>query len=126
MSQEQAKNAASTFDKVITSIFVEPDVPIGEVDYMSERNKRQILSWNSGILEKVESCIHEVIQDQVSLRPNTEAVYAWDGNFSYQELDQAASQLANYLTQLGIGPEVRVPLCFDKSVRIALITQAWS
>jgi len=78
----------------------------GEIDLMSE--------WNSSY-ENIDRCIHAVIKDQVVYDPQASAICAWDGNFSYQELDQAAEKLASYLVILGVGPDVVVSLCFEKS-----------
>lgn len=114
----QATSIACTLDNIITAILVDSDVTVGNLNYLSKRDMQQILSWNSAPLDKVERCIHEVIQDQVRLRPDSEAVCAWDGNFSYCELDEISDRLANRLVQLDVGPEVRVPLCFEKSVSI--------
>jgi non-ribosomal peptide synthetase component F len=118
MSTEQAKNIASTFDKILNIILLQPGTTIGKLDLFSERNKKQVLKWNNATPEKVERCVHEVIQDQARRRSDSEAVCSWDGSFTYKELDGAASRLAGRLLQLGVGPEVRVPLCFDKSVSI--------
>lgn len=120
MSTEQAKNVASTFDKVLEIILLRPHTIVGKLDFFSDRNKQQVLKWNSTTLEKVERCVHEVIQDQALRRSDSEAVCSWDGSFTYKELDKITSRLAGHLLQLGVGPEIRVPLCFDKSVSIIL------
>ena len=39
-----------------------------------------------------------------------------DGDLTYAELDALSSRLANYLSSRGIGPEVIVPVCFEKSM----------
>jgi non-ribosomal peptide synthetase component F len=124
MSMEQAKNVASTFDRIVSIILLHPQTTVGKLDFFSERNKLQVLKWNSTPLEKVERCVHEVIQDQALRRPDFEAVCSWDGSFTYKQLDEIASRLAGHLMELGVGPEIRVPLCFEKSVSIALAS--WS
>ena len=40
---------------------------------------------------------------------------AWDGSFTYEELDRISTLIAHHLVAQGIGPESAVPLCFDKS-----------
>ena len=65
---------------------------------------------------KVERRIHDVFYDRVTERPDTEAVCAWDGSFTYRELNSWADKLARRLVELGVWPESLVPLCFDKSV----------
>lgn len=50
------------------------------------------------------------------LRPRSApAICAWDATFTYSELDAAASRVAAQLMNLGVGPDVYVPLCFEKS-----------
>ncbi|RBR04645.1 uncharacterized protein FIESC28_11510 [Fusarium coffeatum] len=55
--------------------------------------------------------------------PKSIAVSAWDGDLTYQELDRLATGLAIWIQHLGIvGPEVFVPLVFEKS-RWAVVAQ---
>ncbi|OCL14025.1 nonribosomal peptide synthase [Glonium stellatum] len=115
LSMAQASAISSTLDRIISSILTVPDTILGELDHFSKRNMQQVLSWNNSALNKVERCIHDVIDDQILLRPDAEAVCAWDGTFSYRELGQSSDYLAEILVKLGVGPEVCVPLCFDKS-----------
>jgi non-ribosomal peptide synthetase component F len=116
MPMTQANLIASTLDRIISALLTNPGILLADFDCFSRRNRDQILKWNSNSLDRVERCIHEVIYDQVCRRPDAQAVCAWDGNFTFRELDAAADKLAEQLIQLGVGPEVRVPLCFDKSV----------
>lgn len=112
---EQAKNIASTVDKALSNLLVSPGISIGEASFLSHRNKSQIEKWNSKPLENVQKTIHEIIREIVQKVPDQEAVCAWDGSFSYRELDRCANRLASHLVDLGVGPEIIVPLCFDKS-----------
>ncbi|KAL1959110.1 hypothetical protein VTO42DRAFT_2897 [Malbranchea cinnamomea] len=122
MTMDQALDVASTFDKILGNILTRPNVTVRDLDCFSKRHLKQILKWNSSHLDKVDRCIHEVIQDQVLRRPDAQAVCAWDGNFTFRELDQISSRLASRLVELGVGAEVKVPLCFDKSVGLAAMS----
>ena len=73
------------------------------------------MGWNGSAPERVKRTIHEVISDQVARRPDAEAVHAWDGSMTFASLDRASSILALRLRDMGIGPEVFVPLAFSKS-----------
>lgn len=45
-----------------------------------------------------------------------EAIYSWDGTLTYRELDRLSSALARHLRHVHhVGPEVVVPLLFEKS-----------
>src|SRR5699024_148256 len=70
---------------------------------------------NKEVPEPVVSCIHKNIQDYGISHPDAPAVCAWDGNFTYGELDSISSALALYLIQNGVGPEDFVPICSSKS-----------
>lgn len=52
------------------------------------------------------------------------AVCAWDGNMTFRDLDRTANSLAKYLADLGVGPEVMVGMCMDKSRWSAVSTLA--
>ena len=47
--------------------------------------------------------------------PDSPAICGHDGNYTYAELDRVTERLARYLVDLGVGPEIYVPTCFDKS-----------
>ena len=115
LSTDQAKNVASTFNTVFTSVIRHPNTTVENLNYFSTRNKSQVEEWNSVPLEKVEKTIHEIFEHNVISNPALEAVCAWDGSLSYLELDEHASRIALYLAKTGVGPEVFVPLCFPKS-----------
>ncbi|KAK2871711.1 NRPS, partial [Arthroderma sp. PD_2] len=115
MTMEQAMGVASTVGKTIAAITSSPTTSIGAFDPITPLHLKQILKWNNYPLNKVDRCIHEVIHDEAVRRPDADAICAWDGNYSYRELDHVTSRLANKLVDLGVGPEARVPLCFDKS-----------
>ncbi|KAI2087706.1 hypothetical protein LOZ35_006030, partial [Ophidiomyces ophidiicola] len=115
MNMDQALDVASTFDKILTTTLNSPQENICQLDAFTGHHMKRISKWNSKPLEKVNKCIHQVFQDQASRRPDAEAICAWDGSFSYREFDEVTSRLANHLVSMGVGPEVRVPCCFEKS-----------
>ena len=116
MPTEQAKNIASTVDKIITNLLVSPKVDISKSNFLIDRNKSQLAKWNSQPLKPVEKTIHGTIYEIVQRSPDAEAVCSWDGTLTYAQLDDQACRLASHLaSKLGVGPETIVLLCFDKS-----------
>ena len=59
--------------------------------------------------------MHALVEERCRAQPDAPAVCAWDGDFTYGELDALSSALAAHLAERGVGPEVFVPLCFEKS-----------
>ncbi|KAI1051402.1 hypothetical protein LB506_003776 [Fusarium annulatum] len=115
MGQDQAENISSTFDKIFREIINHPETLLSQISFFSERNERQVLAWNSNPMRNVRKCIHQAVSMQGALRPDAEAVCAWDGSFSYQHVLSLADRLACRLQASGVGSEVFVPICFDKS-----------
>ncbi|KAL7940422.1 hypothetical protein V8C42DRAFT_362699 [Trichoderma barbatum] len=76
----------------------------------------QIWSWNATVPMPIEKCAHKMIAEQTRTRPTAPAVCAWDGELTYQELDQLSSRLVGRLVHLGVKPDTLVPLCFEKSM----------
>ncbi|KAH7388999.1 hypothetical protein BKA64DRAFT_711107 [Cadophora sp. MPI-SDFR-AT-0126] len=89
---------------------------VGEIELVSSKDKAELLNWNQDSqFPLIEECVHHVIARQVVQRPRSPAVESWDASFSYEKLNNMSEKLAQHLRNLGVGPNVFVPLCFDKS-----------
>jgi amino acid adenylation domain-containing protein len=91
------------------------DKPLKCLNLLGQQDQRIIVELNSTIPAGLETRIDELFDIQRVAQPNAEAVHSWDAHFTYQELYEHAIRLAHHLQALGVGPEVLVPLCFDKS-----------
>jgi amino acid adenylation domain-containing protein len=65
-------------------------------------------------------CIHELFEQQAQRRPDAVAAVCQDRELSYRDLDSRSNQLANYLRELGIGPENLVAICLDRSPELLI------
>ena len=64
--------------------------------------------------------MHELFEAQAARTPDAPAVLSGDDSLSYRELNGRANQLAHYLRELGVGPEVVVAVCLDRSPELVL------
>ncbi|KAJ5576610.1 hypothetical protein N7535_003536 [Penicillium sp. DV-2018c] len=115
MSGDQMKTVAHIFEQLLAKVLAAENTAISQLNLFSQNDWQRIRKWNSTTLQVHDRCIHEAIHDQMLSGPDREAVCAWDGSLTYAELDHQASKLACHLRMQGVGPEVRVALCFDKS-----------
>lgn len=115
ISDGQATNVANTFMRFLDNIAHNSEQRVGQLDYLSDRDCEQICTWNSNIPEIIHDCVPRVIEKQVKECPSALAVHAWDGQFSYRQLNDVARLLGHYLVAHGVGPETIVPVCFDQS-----------
>jgi amino acid adenylation domain-containing protein/non-ribosomal peptide synthase protein (TIGR01720 family) len=60
-------------------------------------------------------CLHHWFERQVAITPDETAVVGSDGELTYACLDKKANQLARRLIGYGVGPEIFVGLCCDRS-----------
>lgn len=118
ISQSFAANIAELYTEALNALFHKPELKVADHRFLTDRDRQKILEWNRGLPEVVDRCIHEVIHDQLVTNPDSESVCAWDGSLTRLQLDVLSSQLASQLVDLGIGPEARVALCFEKSVGV--------
>jgi amino acid adenylation domain-containing protein/thioester reductase-like protein len=75
----------------------------------------KLLKWNRPLPALRNTCIHTEIERHATAQPDKIAITSSTASFTYRQLDQVARQLASLLTSHGVGPEVIVPLCFEKS-----------
>lgn len=115
ISSSYGRSITSTFNTVMSQILLNRNRRIDGINHLSAHDKAQIMTWNGLAQERVDCTIHEIIMDQVARKPDAEAVHAWDGNMTFASLDRASSTLALRLRDMGVGPEVFVPLAFSKS-----------
>ncbi|KAM3508552.1 hypothetical protein MY10362_001139 [Beauveria mimosiformis] len=74
-----------------------------------------IWEWNATVPEALNRCVHDLIKETVGRQPQAIAIHAWDGLFTYQDLDKWSTQLAHQLVKLGLRAGSIVPICFEKS-----------
>jgi len=65
-------------------------------------------------------CIHDLVQLQASATPDSVALVSGNHHVTYRELNARANQLAHRLRSLGIGPDVPVGLCMERSVELPI------
>lgn len=114
----QTKHLIEQFSHVLKQLMGVPKAStnkIADLEIISPEDKMEIARWNQREPLAVERCVHDFIQEKAVETPNAPAVCAWDGELTYREFWDLASSFANYLVSRGVGPEVFVPVCLDKS-----------
>ncbi|RAH71302.1 amino acid adenylation [Aspergillus aculeatinus CBS 121060] len=113
----QVERIVQQLEHVLQQLAQEPaGRTLADLELISPRDMSDLLQWNRTIPEATEDCVHNLIAKNTMVNPTAPAVCAWDGNLTYAELDNISSKLAAHLMNAGVGPEVFVPLCFEKSM----------
>ncbi|KAL6229778.1 hypothetical protein BDW75DRAFT_245422 [Aspergillus navahoensis] len=95
---------------------VSTNLQLKDIALVSPYDLEHLTAWNRTSLEPSRETLHSLVENQAQKTPDTIAVSGFDADYTYQELDLAANQLAAYLNSMGVGPEDRVILCFRKGI----------
>lgn len=117
ISATQLERLANHLDQVLRQLCDSANIKksVAEIETISHRDLEDIWGWNSKFPATIETPIHELVTETVQRQPESLAVTAWDGDWTYAELDRLATRLACHLVSIGVTPDSIVPLCFEKS-----------
>lgn len=115
MSERQVDQTLKHLEHIIGQIASKINQSLGDLDRFDFPVQPDTLALNPEPM-MIESCLHEMIEKRSSHFPTAAAVCSWDGDLTYEQLNGLSTNLACHLRTLAIGPEVRVPLLFEKSL----------
>jgi len=105
------------FETLLAGIVADPDCRLSDLPLLTPAERHQLADWNVTTTPyPAGRCLHELVEAQVERTPDAVAVQFGDAELSYRELNARANQLAHYLRRLGVGPEVRVGICVERSL----------
>lgn len=102
---------------LLDQVVINPEQHIFDIKPMRPTEQQHLLTALRGqprTIGKVDS-VHGLVAAQAKSCPDALALIDSTSQLTYEELDQQANQLAHYLRHQGVGPEVRVGICMDRS-----------
>jgi amino acid adenylation domain-containing protein/non-ribosomal peptide synthase protein (TIGR01720 family) len=124
---------AATIDRMgghlkvlLDNLLADPEQPILDVALLTETEEREQRKerqdtrheWPDRLLT------HQRIEQQAALRPDTEAVHCQGNTLTYAQLDASANRLARRLKRLGVGRDVMVGVCLERSLDMVVAVLA--
>ena len=107
------------FQTFLNIIVKNPDKYLIYQSLLPESERQKILwEWNQSQNQTQDKCVQQLFEEQVERTPNAIAVEYRDRSLTYRELNERANQLAHYLRDLGVAPEVLVGLCVNRSLEM--------
>ncbi|MBW4429031.1 MAG: amino acid adenylation domain-containing protein [Nostoc desertorum CM1-VF14] len=91
---------------------------IHNLSVLTEQERHKILvEWNDTKVDYPKHlCVHELFAAQLEKTPDNIAVVFDEHKLTYQELNHRANKVAYYLQSLGVGTEVLVGICVERSL----------
>lgn len=65
-------------------------------------------------------CVHDLFERQAGRTPDADAVIFESQTLSYAALNTRANQIATFLRNIGVGPDVRVALCMERTFDLVI------
>src|SRR5205814_10165816 len=110
------------WQQALQALVQQPGQRVANVSLLTEAERALLLErWNAtGRTYPQERCVHELFEQQAANHPDAIALVQGEASLSYGELDRRANQVAHSLRQLGVGPEVLVGLCMERSLEMVV------
>jgi amino acid adenylation domain-containing protein len=112
----------SHYQTLLEGIVADPERPVSALPLLTEQERRQlIVEWNqSKGTYPPDRCIHEWFEVRVEQAPDAVAVVFEEQRLTYGELNAQANELAHYLRRFGVGPDVLVGICVERSLEMVV------
>ncbi|HEY0738042.1 MAG TPA: amino acid adenylation domain-containing protein, partial [Herpetosiphonaceae bacterium] len=113
---------AGRFQTLLAAIVADPQQRIDRLPLLDAAEQQAMLSaWNTTEQPYPHDlCLHDLVAAQARRTPEAVALIFGDERLAYGELDRQANQLAHHLQKLGVGPDVRVGVCLDRSIDVVV------
>lgn len=115
--KEDIQRLVNEWETLLTSVINNPSTAISRLDILSEEEREELLVTfnNTKTAELQYKCIHHWFEQQCDRTPDNIAIVYTNQRLTYRELNTGANQLAHYLQQLGVKPDVMVGLSVERS-----------
>ncbi|HEX8825306.1 MAG TPA: amino acid adenylation domain-containing protein, partial [Archangium sp.] len=98
-----------------------PESLVTQPTLLTAEEHAQQAAWNdtTTVYEGADT-LHGLVEAQCARTPEAVALRFEDETLTYRELERRANQLAHHLRGLGVGPEVRVGVCMERSLELVV------
>ncbi|BAY30102.1 amino acid adenylation domain-containing protein [Nostoc carneum NIES-2107] len=107
------------FETLLQGIVANPNQTIAKLPILPAVEQQLLAAWNQTQTNyPQDKSIHQLFEEQVARTPDAVALVFQGQQLTYQELNTRANQLAQYLQTLGVGADVLVGICVERSLEM--------
>ena len=113
---------ADHYQMLLEAMATNPEKKISQLSILTESERHQMLgNWNETQANyPKDKCIQELFEEQAEKTPDATALVFEERQLTYQDLNNRANQLAHHLRTLGVGPDVLVGVCVERSIEMVI------
>ena len=114
---ESVRRMAGHFEALLRQLVQAPQQPYARFSLLTTAEAQELQGWNHTTFDypRTQTLVDQ-FEAQAAQRPGEVAARFGDEALTYAELDQRANRLAHHLIDLGVGPDVLVGLCVERSL----------
>ncbi|SNR35448.1 non-ribosomal peptide synthase domain TIGR01720/amino acid adenylation domain-containing protein [Actinomadura mexicana] len=105
---------------IADGLAADPDRPVGGLRLLTSAEEDRLLhDWaDGGEPELLAPTVPGLLDEQARRRPDALAVICGEQRLTYREFDARVNRLAHHLRAAGVGPDVPVAVCLERSVEL--------
>ncbi|MCX7571137.1 amino acid adenylation domain-containing protein [Tumebacillus sp. DT12] len=113
---------ATGFATLLTGIAADPEQTVDRLPLVTAVERQDLLTvWNDTAREYPRDvCLHQLFEQQAARTPEATALVFGEECLTYGELNSRANKLARHLQRSGVGPDVLVGVCMERSVEMVV------
>jgi amino acid adenylation domain-containing protein len=131
-----AERLLARYAVLLDGLAADPETPLSELPLLTAAERHQtIVEWSGAggepaalptlptlpaTSEPGRRCLHRWFETEAERAPQSVAVVCEQACLTYGELNRRANRLARRLRRLGVGPEVPVALCLERSLDLVV------
>ena len=118
--RDTAVRLASMYGRVLACVASSPETLVSALPLLDGAERRQVVEgFNDTAADYPrDRTVVELFAAQAATAPDSIAVVDGERELSYGDLDAASSRLGRHLIGLGVGPEVVVGVCLERSAEL--------
>ncbi len=118
---EQVRQIGRLHSRILEAMVAAPQEPHDSWNSLTPAERHTLLEeFNDTARPMPQTTLPVLFEAQVARSPDAVAVVCGDESISYGELNARANRLAHDLIGLGVGPEVMVGICLERSVEMVV------
>jgi len=110
------------FRNLLEAIVADPTQSLDRLLFLgNEERKKLLVEWNDTRTDYPRNAsIQRLFEEQAGRTPSAVAIVFGNAQLSYDELNRRANQLARRLQKLGVGRDVPVGVCLERSIDMVI------
>ncbi|HYP25634.1 MAG TPA: amino acid adenylation domain-containing protein [Blastocatellia bacterium] len=120
--ESTVRRMSGHFQTLLAAIASDPEQRKSDLQILTDGERHQLLvGFNDTSADyPVDKCVHEMFEAQAERLPGAVAVVFGQERITYDDLNRRANRLAHHLRGMGVGPEVRVAICLERSINMVV------